>query len=126
MNINGRNVTGIKDAVGYVRNTPADRWAITLDMSDWSVQGHELIGQDFLQCHWPTIEIMGGHGNDGWGRENPKINDVKAKVDEVMTIRAHAKEEFERGCYHPNSGFSSAEEEGWISYFGTELTAAGF
>ena len=126
MNINNQNVSGIKDTVSYLRNTPADRWAITLDMSDWSVRGYELIGQDFLQCHWPTIQIMGGHGNDGWGRENPTMGEVKDKVREVMEIRAKAQEEFKRGVYHPNNGFSSAEEEGWEAYFGTELAAAGY
>lgn len=124
MKINNINVSGIKDTVSYLHNTPADRWAVTLDMSDWSVSGHELIGQDYLRCHWPTIEILGGHGNDGWGREDPTIREIKDKVREVMEIRAKAKADFGRGCYH--KGFASAEEEGWTAFFGTELVAAGF
>ena len=31
MKINNINVIGIKDTVSRLRNTPADRWAVTLD-----------------------------------------------------------------------------------------------
>ena len=124
MRINNINVSGIKDTVSYLRNTPADRWAVTLDMSDWTVCGHELIGQDYLQCRWPTLEIMGGHGNDGWGREIPTMRDVKERVREVMEIRARSRDDFARGCHH--AGFPSAKEEGWRTFLCTELAVAGF
>ena len=124
MKINNINVIGIKDAVSRLRNTPADRWAVTLDMSDWTVCGHGLVGQDYLQCRWPIVVIMGGHGNDGWGRDNPTMADIKDKVREVMDIRARSRDDFARGCHHV--GFASAEEEGWKEFFGTELVAAGF
>ena len=124
MKINNINVIGIKDTVSRLRNTPADRWAVTLDMGDWTVCGHGLVGQDFLQCRWPIVVIMGGHGNDGCGRDNPTMEDIKGKVREIMDIRAKSRDDFARGCHHV--GFASAEEEGWKAFFITELDAAGF
>ena len=123
MKINNINVIGIKDTVSRLRNTPADRWAITLDMGDWTVCGHGLVGQDFLQCRWPIVVIMGGHGNDGWGRDNPTMGGVKDKVREVMDIRARSRDDFARGC--DRGGFASAKEEGGKAFFSTGLAAAG-
>lgn len=122
MKIVGKNVSGIKSAVGYVRE--CDNWYIELDMSDWSVDGHQMLSaNDCLCAELPCIILRAGRNSHINGGGYPTMADVKADVAMVIGTLTKAREMFERGVHHICYG--SAEEEGWEEFLRTELSANG-
>lgn len=100
MKINGINVTGIKTAVSDVRRECADRWSILLDMSDWSVRERGLIGQDWIETKYPTVQIAAGNANNGWGHDYISMAELKQIVKDIMNCRIKAKDEYKSGIRH--------------------------
>ena len=120
MKINGINVTGIKAAVSDVRRECADRWAILLDMSDWSVRERGLIGQDWIDTRYPTVQIAAGNANNGWGHDYISMAELKQIVKDIMICRIKAKDEYKSGIRH---GCFKGEDESEQQYIISELQA---
>ena len=120
MKINGINVTGIKAAVSDVRRECADRWAILLDMSDWSVRERGLIGQDWIDTRYPTVQIAGGNANNGWGHDYISMAELKQIVEDIIYCRSKAKDEYKAGIRH---GCFKGEDESEQQYIIAELQA---
>jgi hypothetical protein len=123
MKINGINVTGIKTAVSDVKRECADRWAILLDISDWSVRERGLIGQDYIVTQYPTVRIATGNANGGWGHDYISMDKLKHIIKDIMDCRAKAKDEYKSGKRH--WGYEDCDEESERLYIIAELQAHG-
>lgn len=100
MKIENIEVTGVKKAVSEVRGECADRWLVLLDMSDWSVREHGLIGGDDWRDAWPEVTIASGNANNGWGHDYVTMADLRSVISEVIKARKKAREEYAKGIRH--------------------------
>lgn len=96
MKIEGIEVTGIKRAVSDVRRECTDRWAIVLDMSDWSVREIGLIGQDYYVESSSEFQIAGGNANSDY----ITMDELKDKIARVIKCYRRASAEYDKGVRH--------------------------
>ena len=110
MIINGKSVSGIKAAVGDANHECADRWAILLNLDSRKVWETGLIGQDWLECSWPTIQIAEGHARSIFGREMASMAGIKELVETALGLYEHAKDAYARGDRYEYAPDDSEED----------------
>ena len=101
MKIEDIEVKGVKRAVSDVRAECADRWVIVLDLHDWSVCEHGLLGISCWRDVWPEwVTIASGNANNGRGHDMISMYDLRQIIAEVIKALSNASADYAKGVRH--------------------------
>lgn len=97
MQINNRNVTGIKKAVGEANRCVGDRWAIILNPDEAIVSEVEAIGNDDFVTSESDVMLTSGRTIYG---DRITMTEVVRRVAQAYTIIDQATADYNRGMRH--------------------------